>query len=133
MVGPITAVPQHLVHCSPVGLVPKGRNMGRWRMIVDLYSPRGRSVNDGIQKHLCTLKYASVDDAVRFILAIGPNTLLLKIDLKSAYRMVPVHPQDWFLLGIQWEGQTFVDQALPFGLRSAPILFLLSQMPLAGR
>lgn len=123
MLGPIVALPQCLVHCNPVGLVPKGRNVGRWRMIVDLSSPRERSVNDGIQKHFCPLKCASVDDAIQFILAIGPNTLLLKIYLKSAYQMVPVHPQDQVLLGIRWECQTFVDQALPFSLQSAPIPF----------
>ena len=37
--------------------------------------------------------------------------------------MVPVHPDDQPLLGIQWRGVTFVDRALPFGLRSAPKIF----------
>ena len=30
--------------------------------------------------------------------------------------MVPVHPQDHYLLGMQWEGQVYVDAALPDGL-----------------
>ena len=34
--------------------------------------------------------------------------------------MIPVHPQDHHLLGIQWCGDTFVDWSLPFGLWSAP-------------
>lgn len=46
-----------------------------------------------------------------------------KLDLKAAYRMVPVHPDDQPLLGIMWQGETNVDQALPFGLRSAPKIF----------
>ena len=37
--------------------------------------------------------------------------------------MVPVRPEDSLLLGIQWEGISYADLALPFGLRSAPILF----------
>ena len=41
----------------------------------------------------------------------------------SAYRNIPVHPGDRHLLGIQWQGKTFVDTCLPFGLRSAPKLF----------
>ena len=48
---------------------------------------------------------------------------MAKLYLKSAYRMVPVHPEDSPLLGIQWKGETYFDQALPFGLRSAPIIF----------
>ena len=38
-VGPIVEPCSRLIHCSPVGLVPKGRGTGRWRMIIDLSSP----------------------------------------------------------------------------------------------
>ncbi len=37
--------------------------------------------------------------------------------------MVPVHSADQHLLGIKWRKATYLDQALPFGLRSAPKLF----------
>ena len=37
--------------------------------------------------------------------------------------MIPVHPHDHPLLGICWEGSTYVDRSLPFGLRSAPKIF----------
>ena len=47
----------------------------------------------------------------------------MKLDLKDAYRMVPVHPDDQHLLGISWRDGIYVDRALPFGLRSAPKLF----------
>jgi len=124
MVGPLPTHTHCRVHCSPIGLVPKGRNSDRWRMIVDLSHPANRSVNDGICKQLCTLTYPSIADAVQFIRLLGPGTLLLKVDLKSAYRIVPVHALDRHLLGVQWQGGVYVDQALPFGLRSAPILFM---------
>ena len=123
MVGPLKEDVQGMIHCSPIGLVPKGRGTGQWRMIVDLSYPCDRGVNDGIAASLCSMRYSSLDDAVQFITRLGPGTLLTKIDLKSAYRVVPVHPQDRHLLGIRWEGQVFADQALPFGLRSAPKLF----------
>ena len=48
---------------------------------------------------------------------------MAKIDLKSAFRMIPVHRADWDLLGMHWRGQYYVDTCLPFGLRSAPFLF----------
>ena len=35
----------------------------------------------------------------------------------------PVHPQDYHLLGIMWKHEVYADQALPFGLRSAPKIF----------
>ena len=34
--------------------------------------------------------------------------------------MIPVHPGDGHLLGVQWAGQLYFDTRLPFGLRSAP-------------
>ena len=43
--------------------------------------------------------------------------------LKAAYRKVPVHPADSHLFAISWRGIEFQDRALPFGLRSAPIIF----------
>ena len=51
-----------------------------------------------------------------------------KMDTKGAYWMVPVRPQDRSLLGVQWEGQLYVDAALPFGLRSAPKFSMHWQM-----
>ena len=34
-----------------------------------------------------------------------------------------IHPSDYHLLGIRWRDRTYVDRALPFGLRSAPKIF----------
>jgi len=88
-----------------------------------LLAPEGTSVNEGIKASLCSIKYTSVDNAVRIIKQLGPGTMLAKLDLKEAYRMVPVHPQDRVLLGMHWKGETYVDAALPFELRSAPKIF----------
>ena len=57
------------------------------------------------------------------VLELGPGAQLAKIDIKSAYRVIPVHPDDWPLLGMVWEYHVYIDVALPFGLRSAPKLF----------
>ena len=103
-------------------MIPKS-TPGKWRLILDLSSPRGASVNDGISPELCHLQLASVDDAVQLILKLGPGTQLAKLDIKQAYRNVPVHPQDRWLLGMQWQGQYYVDTVFPFGLRSAPKIF----------
>ena len=64
-----------------------------------------------------------MDNIAEVILGLGPQTVLAKCDVRSTYRNVPVHPYDVAWLGLQWEGETFVDTALPFGLRSAPKLF----------
>ena len=110
------------VQVNPFGVIPKSE-LGKWHLIVDMSSPEGGSVNDGICKEWCSLSYISVDDVARAVVKLGKGALMAKFDLKAAYRNVPVHPDDRWLLGMVWENQLFVDVALPFRLRSAPIIF----------
>ena len=64
-----------------------------------------------------------MDDAINKVLELGPNTLMAKTDIKSAFRLLPVHPEDKHLLAMEWQSKIFIDTCLPFGLRSAPKLF----------
>ena len=75
LLGPL---PEHLAllcHTSPIGLIPKPHQPGRWRLIVDLSAPRGNSVNDAIAPSICHMHYASVADAADIIRELGPGTL----------------------------------------------------------
>ena len=119
--GRLVAAPA--IQVSPMGLIPKKGRPGKFRLIIDLSAPKERSVNDGIDPAHCSCHYAFVADAARRVVECGQGALLAKLDLKSAYRMVPVHPDDSPLLGITWKGSTYIDKASPFGLRSAPIIF----------
>ena len=56
-------------------------------------------------------------------MAKGQGFQLAKIDIQSAYRNIPVHLEDWNLLGMVWENSLFIGTTLPFGLRSAPKIF----------
>ena len=49
--------------------------------------------------------------------------MLAKMDIKKADRNIPIHPSDRIYLGMRWNGSIYVDTVLPFGLRSAPLLF----------
>ena len=89
---------------SRFGVIPKPHQPGKWRLITDLSSPEGSSINDGIATRLCSLSYTSVDDAVRSVLELWQGTVLAKFDLQGAYRLVPVHPVDRVLLGMKWDG-----------------------------
>ena len=109
-------------HISPVGVIPKNKP-GKWRLIVDLSSLSGHSINDGISPKRSSLSYTSVDHLTSMILLEGQRSFMVKADIKEAYRMVPIHPQDQPLLGIMWEDSVYIDKTLPFGLRSAPKIF----------
>ena len=123
LVGPFLqhAVPN--VHISRFGVIPKSHQVNKWWLIMDLSFPVDQSSNDGITKELCSLKYITIDDAVEHIVKSGPGTHLAKIDIKSAFMLLPVHVPDRYLLGVEWKWAVIADTCLPFGLRSAPNLF----------
>eukprot|EP00731_Ephydatia_muelleri_P011099 Em0005g1685a len=123
MLGPLDPTCYTTVHINRFGVVPKGHNTGKWRLITDLSYPPGHSVNDGIDPELCSLHYTSVDDMATVAAELGQGALMTKVDIEAAYRLVPVHPHDRPLLGMEWKGQIFADPMLPFGLRSAPKIF----------
>lgn len=92
-------------------------------VIVHLWSPENMSVNDGIEPELCSMHYLHLDEVVKCIVQSGRWTQLAKRDVESAYRIVPVHPQDRALLAVQWADQVLFDTRLLFGLRTAPKIF----------
>ena len=123
ILGPVGKEQLPGLQVNRFGVIPKGRASNKWRLITDLSFPDGGSVNDGVSPELCSFQYTSVDRVARAAHRLGPGALLAKADIKAAYRLVPVHPEDRPLLGMQWQGQYFIDARLPFGLRSAPIIF----------
>lgn len=123
LIGPLDPAMFPFVQVSSLGVIPKKHSDNKWRLILDLSHPIGNSVNDGIDRSICSLTYMKVDDLVDRILQLGKGTLLAKIDIESAFRNVPVHPDDRHLLGLIWRDQLYIDTCLPFGLRSAPKIF----------
>ena len=41
---------------------------------------------------------------------------LAKVDIRSTYHIIPVHPEDQWLLRMVWVGAFHIDTVLPFGL-----------------
>lgn len=121
--GPHVNPPLPDLHISSFGVIPKRGQSGKWRLIVDLSSPGGASVNDGISREEFTLQYIKVDQIIQMVSNLGRGALMAKFDVETAYRNIPVHPEDRYLLGMKWREKFFVDLALPFGLRSAPYIF----------
>ena len=121
--GQVLAQVEGPIQISRFGVIPKSGSPNKWRLIVDLSYPHGRSVNDGVSKDLSSIQYATIDQAVLNILKLGPGTELAKVDVEQAYRNIPVHWEVRWLLGMEWEGVRFMDTTLPFGLRSAPKIF----------
>ena len=119
--GPFPYPPLTSFHCSPIGAVAK--KDGSARIILDLSSPRGSAVNEGIDPSEFAVKYCSFDEALAIIHKQGPAAYMVKADIKHAFRLCPVDPKEWYLLGYQWKGMYYFDMRLPFGSRSSPFIF----------
>ncbi len=63
-----------------------------------------------MRKDLASLSYTSIDDVVAVVRRAGERAILAKMDVKQAYRNILT-------------SNVYVDNVLPFGLRSAPLLF----------
>lgn len=76
---------------SPLGLVPK--HDGGFRRIHHLSHPKGRSVNDHIPDGAGELRYIKFQEVLNLILKAGRHCIIMKRDIKDAFRNIPVAPQ----------------------------------------
>lgn len=61
------------------------------------------------------MRYTSFDKLVAIVRGCGQGVELVKCDIKSAFRLLPVHPADFELLGFSFDGFFYIDRALPMG------------------
>ena len=120
--GPFNQPPAGQFIISPLGLVPK-KEMGAYRLIHDLSFPHGSSVNDGIDRLHATVQYETLDKVIQLVKQCGRGALVSKCDIEEAFRQIPVHPDDYNLLGFTWMGKFYHDKRLAMGCASSCQIF----------
>ena len=120
--GPFLGKPFPYFRVNPLGCIPKKDNCG-YRMILDLSLPLEFSVNSFIPDSFATVKYESFDTVVNFIINSGRGALIAKADIKDAFRIIPVHPDDYHLLGYKLGDFYYYDKVLAMGCRSSCQIF----------
>ena len=100
----------HIFVSPPSSLVPK-KHSSKWRTIFHLSYPKTSptSINANIPIEDYTLQYITIDNAIHLLLSLGKGAFMSKTDIQSAFRIIPIHPHDWELLGMQWKGLYFFD------------------------
>jgi len=119
--GPFVSRPLPTLRISPLGLVPK--KDGDFRVIHHLSYPALSSVNDFIDESSTSVKYSSIDDAVEMIQSLGKGAKLGISDIKKAFRLLPVWPGDFDLLGFRIKDKFYFDKCLPMGASISCALF----------
>ena len=112
--GPFDSPPFRNFIVSPLGLVPK-KNSGEYRLIHDLSFPKGDSVNGHIDPEFSAVQYEVLDRCIELVQMIGFGCLMAKADLKDAFRIIPVAPSSYRLLGFTWNDKLYYDRCLPMG------------------
>ena len=106
---------------SSLGAVPKSD--GSIRLIHDLSRPFG-GINAFVEESTCS--YNTIELATN---CMPKGCYLSKLDLKAAYRSVPICPKNFQYTGLSWvfsgddERTFFVDTKLPFGAKKACRIF----------
>ena len=99
---------------SARGAIPKADSKEK-RLIHDLSRPRGAAINDFVE-----IKHFRMDTVDLVAGWMTPGCYFFKVDIRHAYRNIPIHPKNWELLAFRWNGEVWVDTRLVFGLATAP-------------
>ena len=115
---------------SPLSTHQKRESNSRC-VIMDCSWPIGKSLNDGITKHVylggsIELKYLTVDLVCRKIFDLSrhgtEDIYMYKEDMDRAFRQLPVDFKTVPLLGFQWRGLYYFDLVMMMGCHIAPYI-----------
>ena len=121
--GPYSKPPLPHFKTSPLALIPK-RVPGKYRLIHNLSFPYDiNAVNFNIPAESATVKYQTVNDAIHLIQRHSPEAFLAKTDIADAFRLIPVHPDQYNLLGFTFDGHYYYDKMLCMGAASSCQIF----------
>ena len=120
--------PSVLGFISALGAIPKPESQ-EVRLIHDRSRPKDNSLNSQITESE-SFSYQTIHDALKHI---KHKSFLAKLDIRKAYRQVPLHPSNYRATGLSWQLKLkehlefefiyLYDTKLPFGASKAPEIF----------
>ena len=120
--GPVP--PQEVpAHAKVSGIMVRPKPNGSVRVILNLSAPKGRSVNDGINKDDFPAKMSSTAAWLRVLNQAGRDCLITKTDWAAAYKHIHVRQPDTDLQWFAWSGMFFKELCLIFGSASSAGIF----------
>ena len=51
------------------------------------------------------MNYQTIDDPIALVKPCGSMSYMTKVDIENAYKIVPIHPHDFELLGFSIDGK----------------------------
>ncbi len=126
LIGPFDKNPYLHYRISPIGIA-EGKYSAKQRLIVDMSAPHDNaihpSLNELIDKEEFSLKYVTIDHAIKRIKQLGKGSNMSKLDVRDAFKQVPLQKRLWPFHGIKWNNRVYFYTRLVFGSRSSPKIF----------
>ena len=101
------------------GIMCRPKPNGSVRIILNMSSPEGNCVNEGIDNSKFPAKMSSTKKWLKVINKAGRGALMAKLDWSDAYKHVRVRKEDINLQWFSWLGLFFVELCLIFGTVSS--------------
>ncbi|XP_073721045.1 uncharacterized protein [Misgurnus anguillicaudatus] len=121
MISPFDSPPFLTYRINPIGIATR-----KFSGNFDLSAPHEcfvPMVNSLIPLSEFSLHYHDVDQAISLIKSAGPGAWLAKIDITSAFKVMPINPDFWHLFGVLWREKYYFAVRLTFGCKSSPKIF----------
>lgn len=81
------------------------------------------TLNSQIPQECATVQYDSIDNVTSLLRQFGKDSLMAKTDIQDVFRIVPINPEDYQLLGFSWQSLYYYDKCLPIGASSSCQIF----------
>ena len=105
------------------GIMTRPKPNGSVRIILNLSSPKGSAVNDGIDSNEFPTSMSSTTLWLEALNKAGHRCKIMKCDWQDAYKHLAVHCADLPLQWFSWLGKAFCELCLVFGGKSSAGLF----------
>ena len=116
--GPFQEKPFANMHISPISMRPESD--GTVRLLHNLsFLYDTSSVNNCIPKSETYVTYTTVTDTIVVIQRLGQGCFLAKSDIKAAFCLLPIRPEEHPLLGFQFQGGYYYDTCMAMGCSSS--------------
>lgn len=103
--------------CVPIQIIEKQMSSGLYRLVQDFsypYDTPHNGINALVPPDKKKINFAGMDDVARMAVQLQ-NSWAVKLDIKSAFKCLPLRYQEWFLTGFQFQGAFFIQTQIPFG------------------
>ena len=120
MAGPFKSPPFDKFFLSPLKLIPK-KQSEEFRLLLNLSYPfyNDMSVNSGIDSCYSRVTYEDLDHAINIVQEVGMICYIAKSDLCHAFKLLPIHPSCYWMMGFTFEGRYYYDKTMVMGASSS--------------